>query len=74
MTGRDVENLLCHSRGLLSQLMHQGFVSIPQGEGADNVSIHEVCQLVALSRKVQDVVPQGLVRFLTTIVKVLRVS
>lgn len=74
MTGRDVEKLLCHSRGLLSQLMHQGFVSFHQGEGADNVSVREVCQLVALSQKVQDVVPQGLVCFLTTIVKVPRVS
>jgi hypothetical protein len=41
----------------------------PQNEGTDNVGILDVSQLVALPRKAHDVVPQGLVRFLPTIVK-----
>lgn len=42
----------------------------PQNKGVDNVGILEVGQLVALPRKAHDVVPQGLIRFLATIVKV----
>jgi hypothetical protein len=53
--------------------MHQGFVGGPQGEGVDNVGVHEDGHLVALSLKAHDLVPQSLVRFLPTIVKVSRV-
>jgi hypothetical protein len=60
MAGLNVEKLLCRSRALSSQLMHQGFVGGPRDGSADNVDVRGVGQLVALSRKAPDVVPQGL--------------
>jgi hypothetical protein len=54
--------------------MHQGFVGGPRDESVDDVGIHEADQLVALSRKALDVVPQGLILFLPTILKVPWVS
>lgn len=70
MAGRNVEKLLYRSRGLPSELMHQGFVGGSPGEGTDNVSAHEIGQLIALLRKAPDIVHQGLVRLLPTFVKV----
>jgi hypothetical protein len=55
MADRNVKKLLCHSRGIPSQLMHQGFVVGSLGEGADNIGVREVDQLVALSQKAPDI-------------------
>jgi hypothetical protein len=43
-------------------------------QGHISLSVCKVDQLVALSRKAHDVVPQGLVRFLPAIIKVPWVS
>jgi hypothetical protein len=61
MAGRNVEKLLCRLRALSAQLMHLGFFGGPRDESTDNVGVYKVDQLVALSRKALDVVPQGLV-------------
>jgi hypothetical protein len=74
MARRNVEKLLWRLWGLPSQLMHRGFVGGSLGEGVDNVGVREVGQLVALSRKVSDIVPRCLVRLLPTIVRVPWVS
>jgi hypothetical protein len=74
VTSGDVEELLGGPRTFLPQLVNQGLIGSPEPECADYVGIGDVGQLIVLPRKTSDVVTEGLIRLLLTVLEAPRVS
>jgi hypothetical protein len=73
MAGGDIEELLGGPRTLSPQLVNQGLVGSPGQEHADDVGINDVGQLIALLGETANVVTQGLIWLLSTVLEVPRV-
>jgi hypothetical protein len=73
MADGDVEEPLGGPQTFPPQLMDQGLVGSPRQERADDVGISDVGQLIALFGETSDVVTEGLVRLLSTVLEVPRV-
>jgi hypothetical protein len=58
----------------MPQLVHQGLTRGPRDEGTDNIGISEVSQFVTLPREALDVISQGQVWFLSSVLEVLQIA
>ena len=70
MAGGDVQEFLCGSWALASQLMNQTLTGSPRQEGSYNVGISYVRELVALLGEAPDVPVEGLTGLLAVVLEV----
>ena len=70
MASGGVQEFLCGSRALVSQLMNQGLAGHPGQEGSYHVDVGDVRELVALLGEAPDVPAKGLTGLLMVVLEV----